>query len=255
MCPVEKFRTSQPENSSAIVNEMNRTKKQLIEEIADLREKIKDFKTAAPNGPETLQVLHPGEELYQLLVENASEAILVIQDQKIRYVNQAAIEITGYARKELSSKTLIELVHPEDRELIADEPGCHGNNKPATRRLTCRIVDKHQNIRWVEAKMMAIKGHSMAAIMCFLVDITERKMEEEFSKAQKLESLSVLAGGIGHDFNNLLSGIMGNISLAKLEAERGEDIMESLEEALRVSSKASALTQQLLVFFKKWRTS
>jgi CheY-like chemotaxis protein len=75
-------------------------------------------------------------------------------------------------------------------------------------------------------------------------------MEHEILKAQKLESLGVLAGGIGHDFNNLLSGIMGNISLAKLEAERGENIMESLDEALRVSAKASALTRQLLVFSK-----
>ena len=360
------------------MNDMNRTKKQLIEEIADLREKIKDFKTAAANGPETSQALHPSEELYRLLVENASEAILVIQDKKIRYVNQTAIEITGYSGKELTAKSFIELIHPEDRHLIPDEAECHGQDKVATHHSTCRIVDRHQHIRWVEAKMMAIKDHSLAAFMCFLVDITERKMdeealrsseakyrqlvehapaaiyevdltsgklisvndvcceymgytkeeflnlnfwdflteksqhkqliryekmlkgepvspeveveivgksgriipilaytrleykdgqpfrahtvahnitdrkkmEEEFSKAQKLESLGVLAGGIGHDFNNLLSGIMGNISLAKLEAERGEDIMESLDEALRVASKASALTQQLLVFSK-----
>ena len=82
-------------------------------------------------------------------------------------------------------------------------------------------------------------------------DITEKKrLEEELLKAQKLESLGVLAGGIAHDFNNFLSGIMGNISLAKLEADQGENIMESLDEALRVTSRASALTRQLLVFSK-----
>ncbi len=82
-------------------------------------------------------------------------------------------------------------------------------------------------------------------------DITEKKrLEQELLKAQKLESLGVLAGGIAHDFNNFLSGIMGNISLAKLGADQGEDITEALDEALRVTSRASALTRQLLVFSK-----
>ncbi len=82
-------------------------------------------------------------------------------------------------------------------------------------------------------------------------DITEKKrLEQELLKAQKLESLGVLAGGIAHDFNNFLSGIMGNISLAKLEADQGENIFEALDEALRVTSRASALTRQLLVFSK-----
>ena len=85
-------------------------------------------------------------------------------------------------------------------------------------------------------------------------DITEKKrLEQELLKAQKLESLGVLAGGIAHDFNNFLSGIMGNISLAKLEADQGEDIIEALDEALRVTSRASALTRQLLVFSKGGR--
>ena len=76
------------------------------------------------------------------------------------------------------------------------------------------------------------------------------KHAEELLKAQKLESLGVLAGGIAHDFINFLSGIMGNISLAKLEADQGQDISEALDEALRVTSRASALTRQLLVFSK-----
>ena len=58
-------------------------------------------------------------------------------------------------------------------------------------------------------------------------DITEKKkLEQELLKAQKLESLGVLAGGIAHDFNNFLSGIMGNISLAKLEADRGKILLK-----------------------------
>ena len=82
-------------------------------------------------------------------------------------------------------------------------------------------------------------------------DITERKkMEEEILKAQKLESLGVLAGGIAHDFNNLLTGIMGNVSLAKMNVPPGEKIHSRLEEAERACNLTRGLTGQLLTFAK-----
>ncbi len=80
-------------------------------------------------------------------------------------------------------------------------------------------------------------------------DITERrKMEDELLKAQKLESLGVLAGGIAHDFNNLLTAIMGNISLAKMFADPETKAFERLADAEKACERATALTQQLLTF-------
>lgn len=80
-------------------------------------------------------------------------------------------------------------------------------------------------------------------------DITEkRRMEEELFKAQKLESVGVLAGGIAHDFNNLLTAILGNISLSKMYVTEGEKIYQRLAEAEKASLRARDLTQQLLTF-------
>ena len=63
----------------------------------------------------------------------------------------------------------------------------------------------------------------------FIIDVSERKkLEEELLKAQKLESLGVLAGGIAHDFNNILAAIIGNISLAKLDVKRDESIFRTV---------------------------
>jgi signal transduction histidine kinase/CheY-like chemotaxis protein/ABC-type uncharacterized transport system substrate-binding protein len=82
-------------------------------------------------------------------------------------------------------------------------------------------------------------------------DITEQKqMEEEILKAQKLESLGVLAGGIAHDFNNLLTGIMGNISLAKLKINPAEKAFLRLVEAEKACNLTRDLTRQLLTFAK-----
>jgi signal transduction histidine kinase/ActR/RegA family two-component response regulator len=80
-------------------------------------------------------------------------------------------------------------------------------------------------------------------------DVTYRKkMEKEILKADKLESLGILAGGIAHDFNNLLTAIIGNISVAGLYASKDGKIHRRLAEAERASIRAKDLTQQLLTF-------
>lgn len=87
-------------------------------------------------------------------------------------------------------------------------------------------------------------------------NVTEkRKMEEHQLKAQKLESVGLLAGGIAHDFNNILTAIIGNTSLARMKVanlavEEKEKILSWLEEIERASHQAKDLTQQLLIFSK-----
>ena len=84
-----------------------------------------------------------------------------------------------------------------------------------------------------------------------MAEIEERKwVEEELIKAQKLESLGILAGGIAHDFNNMLTTILGNVSLAMLDIERGAPVYHSLETAETAALRAQDLTKQLLTFAK-----
>ncbi len=82
-------------------------------------------------------------------------------------------------------------------------------------------------------------------------DITERKkLEEDLIRAQKLESIGLLAGGIAHDFNNLLTAILGNISLTKMYLNNTEKASARLAEAEHASLRAKDLTRQLLTFAK-----
>jgi len=92
------------------------------------------------------------------------------------------------------------------------------------------------------------KGSAIAAMQT-MEDVTERKMmEEELLKGQKLESLALLAGGIAHDYNNLLTSIMGNISLAKLLTKPGEKLYDRLDAAEQSSFRARNLTKRLITF-------
>jgi two-component system, cell cycle sensor histidine kinase and response regulator CckA len=89
----------------------------------------------------------------------------------------------------------------------------------------------------------------IVGLIGIITDITERRLlEQERLKTHKLESIGALAGGIAHDFNNLLQGVIGNLSMAKLEVERPSDCLAAIEEAERALRQSVALTTQLLTF-------
>jgi len=103
------------------------------------------------------------------------------------------------------------------------------------------ITDSGAPIRDRESKIMGM-------VLVFR-DMTEKeRMEQELLRAQKLESVGILAGGIAHDFNNILTAILGNISLAKTYAPAGDRIVARLEKAEKASLRAKDLTRQLLTF-------
>ena len=93
-------------------------------------------------------------------------------------------------------------------------------------------------------------GEPLGAVVV-LRDVTEHNArEEEMLRAAKLESVGVLAGGIAHDFNNILAGIIGNLSLARMDVDAGSDLGYSLKQALDAAVRAQDLTRQLLTFAK-----
>jgi signal transduction histidine kinase/ActR/RegA family two-component response regulator len=93
-------------------------------------------------------------------------------------------------------------------------------------------------------------GEIIGVVLVFRDVTEEQKMQEDLQKAQKLESIGLLAGGIAHDFNNILTAILGNMSLAKMYAQPGDKVCEVLTEAEKAFWRARDLTQQLLTFSK-----
>lgn len=99
----------------------------------------------------------------------------------------------------------------------------------------------------MSARVISLNG--IPHIVSITRDITERRrMEEELLKADKLESVGILAGGIAHDFNNILDSVIGNISLAGMHLKPGSKIFDLLSAAETASMRAPGLTGQLLTF-------
>jgi PAS domain S-box-containing protein len=198
------------------------------------------------------EALRQQEEKYRDLFENANDAIFIV-DSELRYrdVNKKAVELLGYSKEQLLAMKILDLVPPEQVPRSSAEFE-NLRTRGAYEKFTGRV--RTRDGRWLDVEISSSAILSNGAIVGsrdIMRDITDRKrMEEEILRAQKLESIGVLAGGIAHDFNNLLTAILGNISLAKLDSSRGTGVYQRLEEAEKASFRAQDLTQQLLTFSK-----
>ncbi|HXX56473.1 MAG TPA: PAS domain S-box protein [Thermodesulfovibrionales bacterium] len=194
--------------------------------------------------------LKESEEKYRDLFENANDAIFII-DSNLRYLdmNKKALDMLGYSREELLTMNTLDIIPKEQvprskREF--EKLRETGNYEKFIGKV------RTKDGRWIDIEVSSsaiVRGGAVVGSRDIVRDITERKrMEEELIRAQKLESVSVLAGGIAHDFNNILTGILGNITLAKIYGKPGDTWYERLDEAERASLRARDLTQQLLTF-------
>ena len=196
--------------------------------------------------------LRVSEERFRSYVDLSPTAIF-IADENGYYVdvNPAASIITGFTADELLTMKIPDLLPPESLEWAQNnflqlvETG-RSNGESAFRRKNGEIG------YW---SLSAVKLSS-TRYMAIVTDISDRKRLEEEHKelenqiihAQKMESLGVLAGGIAHDFNNILAIIMGNCSLAKMDAENAGNYIPEIEKA---SDRAAALCRQMLAYAGK----
>jgi PAS domain S-box-containing protein len=131
------------------------------------------------------EVLHKSEQKYRLLVENTSEAIVVVQDGRARFVNRG-IEWAGYTPEEYMSIPVMETIHPEDREAVEQRYLKKINGDKIPTRHTYRGLDKSGQIHWIEVSSVLIDWEGRPATLNLIADITERKrMEENLSDAMQ----------------------------------------------------------------------
>jgi len=200
---------------------------------------------------------------YKALIEQSRDGIVLSNEQgNIEVWNKSMVTITGIQQSDAIGRPVWEVqsrLIPEEQKTPELLEQLHQNS--------LKMLLK-SNIKWVgglrEQLLVCADGtrkvvhHSSFAVKTdtdmgfgvILRDITERKrMEEELQKAQKLESLGLLASGIAHDFNNLMCGIFGYIDMANEETKEAK-VTSYLSKAKNTIDRAAALTRQLLTFAK-----
>jgi PAS domain S-box-containing protein len=200
-------------------------------------------------------VMKESEERFRRMAEDSPIAIVVInKNGNIEYINKKHIEIMGYTHEDIPTLEHWWSLAYSDEENRKEIVNNWNNivNEVSVRRHTIiiperKVTCKDGSVKDVELKITPANGK----LLVVFDDITERKrIEEELLKAEKLESIGILAGGIAHDFNNVLQSIFLNVSTAKLFSEKGSKANKILKETEKNLDKAKYLTQQLLTFSK-----
>ncbi len=198
------------------------------------------------------------EERYRILVENAHESILVIQNKRIKFVNKKFIEKTGYNLEELLNKNIFDLVLTEDIKIVKSIYETYARKKEAPQ-VEFRILGKEGSQIWVKSNAVKIEWDGMPAALVFLKDITQQKiaedeqkrLSEQLNQIQKLAAIQNLAGGIAHDLNNILTPIIGYSDLVKLKVEDKKQVEKYIENIKNSAQRAAELVRKLLAFSRK----
>ncbi|HEU4390768.1 MAG TPA: PAS domain S-box protein, partial [Blastocatellia bacterium] len=198
--------------------------------------------------------LRESEERYRDLVQELDAIVWEADPATMRFifVSQKAETMLGYPCDLWceSPGFLERLVHPEDRAAA----GAHvkSPDEGRDREVEYRVIAADGRIVWLRDIRRVVRDlDGKLSVRGLMVDVSEhKKMVEELLRAQKLESVGILAGGIAHDFNNILTAVLGNISLARMLSNAGDKGFERLAAAERATLRAKDLTQQLLTFSK-----
>ena len=194
------------------------------------------------------------ERSYRLVVENANEAMVVIQDGSIKFFNHRLAQLTGYSHDELQAAHLPTIFHPDDRERIMAIHERRMQNEDAPTQYEVRLQHRDGTPLWVLINAVQLEWEGRPASLALMVDMTERrKLMERLSHSARMEAIGQLAGGIAHDFNNLLVGILGGADILRHDFPPHSPQASTLELIRRSARRASELTQQLLGFARRGR--
>jgi len=200
-----------------------------------------------------LTELAESQARYRLLVEHAADLIVKVDPRgRFLYVSPSYCRTFGRSENELLGREYMPLVHEEDRDSTAAAVAQLWH-PPHTCYLEQRALTK-DGWRWLSWSDTAVLdgAGNVDYIIGVGRDISHRKgLEEQLLQSQKMQAVGQLAGGVAHDFNNILQVMLGNLHFALTDLPEGHPVREDLEQVEFSAERASQLTRQLLAFSRQ----
>jgi PAS domain S-box-containing protein len=216
------------------------------------------------------KALAESERRYRMIVENVREVIWTADlNMRLTYTSPSCIHATGFTPAELMEMPLDRIMTPETLEEtsrivleeLALEQSAPSADPHRTRTVEQELYRKNGGTVWMEVTGTFIRDANGNAVGMLLAgrDITERKKAEaernrlqaQLMQAQKMEIVGRLAGGVAHDFNNMLSVILGYVDLVKLRLGKQHPVRQDIVEIEKAAVRSRDLTAQLLAFSRK----
>jgi two-component system cell cycle sensor histidine kinase/response regulator CckA len=206
------------------------------------------------------EVLRDSEEKHRKIVEALSDAILIRSNDIIMYANSAALKLFRANHPgDLIGKRYLDFVHPDDLAISIERVKKTVEENWATPSREHRILALDGHVIQVESAGVPFKYRGETQVFGVFRDITNRKRAEEekaklqdqLLQSQKMESVGRLAGGVAHDFNNMLGVILGHAEMAMEQVDPAQPLHADLQEIRTAANRSADLTRQLLAFARK----
>jgi PAS domain S-box-containing protein len=204
--------------------------------------------------------LKKSEEQFRLLIENAPDAVFVRNKSCFTYLNKAALGLFGAdSEQDLIGTPIIEHYHPKVRDDIRERMRIINEERLPIPQYQSVCLKLDGTEVCVESTAVPITYQGEDGGLIFLRNTTDRvedqrrhqQLEEQLHQSQKIESLGRLAGGVAHDYNNMLSVILGYSELAQMKVNSSNPIQSDLDQIIRAANRSRDITRQLLAFARK----
>jgi PAS domain S-box-containing protein len=217
-----------------------------------------DYERILEERDRLIQNLENSEKKYRTLFEESQQALCLSQDGRLIDANPAWLKLHACAGKhEAVGQPVTAFVHPDDRRLLSDS----FKNWPEeyARMLALRGITRQGRTIDVEIYTSRIDYGGTASALTMVKDVTEDKRAEENRKnleakairAEKMETVATLVGGVAHDLNNILSGIVGYPELILMQLPGGSPLRRPIETMHQSAKKAAAVVHDLLTLSRR----
>ena len=228
---------------------------------SDLREKriVAVFEDTTEHRQALTQLME-SEERYRVAIEHSNDGVAIVKNDIYQYVNQRFVDLFGYEdARSIIGKPVHLIVHPEDLAKVVAVLGIMKSDQGSPRRCEFQGVKKNGETLFIEASVTDVTYQGEPVYLAYLRDITEQRraevekshLEAQLRQAQKMEAIGQLAGGVAHDFNNILTAIIGYGNLLQTKMGRNNPLRSYVEQMLASAGKAANLTHSLLAFGRK----
>jgi PAS domain S-box-containing protein len=199
------------------------------------------------------KALRESEERYRDLFDNASDLVcMTTADGEFQYVNKAWTQRVGYTDDELRRLRFEDVVHPESRDLYRSI-AIRVRAGETVDHVELVLVTSMGGLITIDGNLSATRSDGRPAMIRGIYrDVTERKrVEEQLRRAERMQSAGRLAGGVAHEVNNMMTGVLGFSHFLLKSLEPGDPRQAEVQEIIKAGTRAADVTKQLLAFTRQ----